>query len=217
MRTATARVPTPDSEVWLSVHDASAMLGVSPATLRRWSVAGEIEAFTTPGGHRRFALSTLRALLRLSSQTPVRLAALGESSERLVKVIRRHARSASGNCSWLRGVADENRETLREQSRAMVQGLVGYLDAATPDAQDAALSDAETAARVVGAMSAAHGGELVESFGVFLRFRSLVMRELCSLAVRRSLSTPEATTLLTRGGEAVDRMLAAMVDAHAAA
>ena len=57
MRTATARVPTPDSEVWLSVHDASAMLGVSPATLRRWSVAGEIEAFTTPGGHRRFALS----------------------------------------------------------------------------------------------------------------------------------------------------------------
>ena len=97
------------------------------------------------------------------------------------------------------------------------QGLVGYLDAATPDAQDAALSDAETAARVVGAMSAAHGGDLVESFGVFLRFRSLVMRELCSLAVRRSLSTPEATTLLTRGGEAVDRMLAAMVDAHAAA
>lgn len=57
--TASARM----QETWLSVQEASAMLGVSPATLRRWSAAGEVEAFTTPGGHRRFAVSTLSALL----------------------------------------------------------------------------------------------------------------------------------------------------------
>jgi excisionase family DNA binding protein len=48
---------------WLSVHEASALVGVSPATLRRWSDAGEIVAFTTPGGHRRFARSAILAML----------------------------------------------------------------------------------------------------------------------------------------------------------
>ena len=44
---AAAAHPTapPQTEIWLTVHDASAMLGVSPATLRRWSVNGEVEAF----------------------------------------------------------------------------------------------------------------------------------------------------------------------------
>lgn len=62
--TTITRTPAPvEAETWLSVHDASLMLGVSSATLRRWSAAGEVEAFTTPGGHRRYALSTLKALL----------------------------------------------------------------------------------------------------------------------------------------------------------
>ena len=53
---------TPDIaavEEWLTVQDACALIGVSPATLRRWSAAGDVEAFTTPGGHRRFARSTI--------------------------------------------------------------------------------------------------------------------------------------------------------------
>ena len=91
-----------DREVWLSVHEASAMLGVSPATLRRWSAAGEVEAFTTPGGHRRFALSTLQALLPHPSDAPVRLAPLGESPDRMVRVLRRHARASCDRGSTAR-------------------------------------------------------------------------------------------------------------------
>lgn len=47
----------------LSVHEACALLGVSPATLRRWSDAGDVPAFTTPGGHRRFARQDILDLL----------------------------------------------------------------------------------------------------------------------------------------------------------
>lgn len=62
MTTVSRSDPPTDAEVWLSVHDAAAMLGVSSATLRRWCAHGDIEAFTTPGGHRRYALSAIRAL-----------------------------------------------------------------------------------------------------------------------------------------------------------
>lgn len=59
----TRRAETPDAEQWLTSQDACALLGVSPATLRRWSVAGLVPTFTTPGGHRRFARSAIVAML----------------------------------------------------------------------------------------------------------------------------------------------------------
>ena len=57
---------TPVHEQWLTVRDACELVGVSPATLRRWSDNGEITTFTTPGGHRRFARSAILGLLPAS-------------------------------------------------------------------------------------------------------------------------------------------------------
>jgi len=48
---------------WLALSEASRLLGVSAATLRRWSDAGRLRVFTTPGGHRRFSRSALERLL----------------------------------------------------------------------------------------------------------------------------------------------------------
>jgi len=53
----------PVREEWLTLHEACSLVGVSPATLRRWSNNGDISTFTTPGGHRRYARSTILALL----------------------------------------------------------------------------------------------------------------------------------------------------------
>ena len=61
---------TPSREEWLTVREACALVGVSPATLRRWSDNGDIKAFTTPGGHRRFTRSTILDLLPASMNAP---------------------------------------------------------------------------------------------------------------------------------------------------
>ena len=39
---------------WLSLGQAAAYLGVSEPTLRKWTDAGQVQAFRTPGGHRRY-------------------------------------------------------------------------------------------------------------------------------------------------------------------
>jgi glutamyl-tRNA reductase len=65
---------TPVREEWLTLHDACSLVGVSPATLRRWSDKGDVSTFTTPGGHRRFARSAILGLL------PVPRVASGASS-----------------------------------------------------------------------------------------------------------------------------------------
>ncbi len=54
---------TPNEREWIAAGEAMALLGVSPATLRRWADAGRLAAFTTPGGHRRFDRSAVLSLL----------------------------------------------------------------------------------------------------------------------------------------------------------
>jgi excisionase family DNA binding protein len=212
---ATARGAAPaDAEVWLSVQDASAMLGVSPATLRRWSAAGEVDAYTTPGGHRRFALSTLRALLARPDGEHVALASPGESPERLIRVLRRNARAAGRGSPWMRALDTETRDALRRQSGVLTEGLFAALTATDPGVRRDALLAAEAAAGQLGAVAAAHGATLVESVQLFVRFRALVLAEFGSVAIRRGLATSDATSLLVSGGAAADRLLTVFIAGH---
>jgi excisionase family DNA binding protein len=50
-------------EVCLSSHQASRLLQVSPSTVVGWINQGKLEAFRTPGGHRRVRVSDLRRFL----------------------------------------------------------------------------------------------------------------------------------------------------------
>jgi excisionase family DNA binding protein len=48
---------------WLTLGEAAAYLGVAQSTIRKWSDAGRVQAFKTPGGHRRFRREDLDAYL----------------------------------------------------------------------------------------------------------------------------------------------------------
>jgi excisionase family DNA binding protein len=67
----TAHRPQPEdsSEAgsWLSLREASALLGVTTSTLRRWGDSGRVPMRRTLGGHRRFARE---AIVRLAAETP---------------------------------------------------------------------------------------------------------------------------------------------------
>jgi len=49
-------------DAWLTLQDASAMLGVATSTLRRWGDAGRVPMKRTLGGHRRFARTEIARL-----------------------------------------------------------------------------------------------------------------------------------------------------------
>ena len=56
---ATTSVPRNDQRLVFTSSQAARYLGVSLATIRRWTDAGHISCYRTPGGQRRFAREQL--------------------------------------------------------------------------------------------------------------------------------------------------------------
>src|SRR5690242_8830940 len=52
------------SDEWISLQEASEMLGVATSTLRRWGDAGRIPMKRTIGGHRRFPRAAITELAK---------------------------------------------------------------------------------------------------------------------------------------------------------
>jgi excisionase family DNA binding protein len=207
----------PDVEVieeWLTVHEACALIGVSPATLRRWSAAGDVQAFTTPGGHRRFARSTILGLLPTARRQRPTLERLGETPEHMTRVYRRHVAQACHGATWLVGLSEDELEPLREYGRLIAGALLVFIDAATAEERRSAMVKAASAATEYGRIAARGSAGIREAVEAFLRFRMLFLSELAQVARRRGLDTIEATNLLVTATQAIDELLVALMSGH---
>ena len=94
---------------WLTIHEASDLVGVSPATLRRWTEAGDLEAFVTPGGHRRFARSSILGMLPSKPARRRGLHELGETLERVVRQYRRELADPHASNAWVQDLPQAER------------------------------------------------------------------------------------------------------------
>ncbi|MGC8633629.1 MAG: MerR family transcriptional regulator [Candidatus Limnocylindrales bacterium] len=206
----------------MALGDASTLLGVSAATLRRWSDAGQVPVFTTPGGHRRYSRRALAALLPTGHRDRHLPARLGASVERIARVYRgtdqgvaRRRRPATMDVGWVNHLADGDREAFRHEGRVLVEVLLQYLEAAPGD--EVHLERAVAAASAHGRHMAQLGRTTVEAVEAFLRFREPFLEELRRLAASRGLGVRDATALLARVDRALDRLLIATVEGHAGA
>src|SRR5450759_33233 len=96
---------------WIGLEEASRLLGISATTLRRWSDAGLVETFVTPGGHRRFNGASVEALLPGALAHPT-MRRLGETPERMSQVYRRA--SERRTLPWVDALDDSQRNAFRE-------------------------------------------------------------------------------------------------------
>ena len=54
----------------LTPGEVAALFRVDPKTVTRWAASGRIGSIRTPGGHRRYRESEVRAMLGLSQELP---------------------------------------------------------------------------------------------------------------------------------------------------
>src|SRR3954449_9990881 len=60
---------TAPSPRWVTLRRACEILGVDESTLRRWADTGRLRSYRTPGGHRRFSLVNLAAMVAGETRT----------------------------------------------------------------------------------------------------------------------------------------------------
>lgn len=205
------------SKEWISVHEASALIGVSPATLRRWSDAGDIRTFTTPGGHRRFSRSAILGLLPATRRRRPNLGRLGETPEHMIRVYRRHRAATCFGVPWLGELDGATLEQFREHGRRIARSLFDVIDAANPEEHLVAIEEATGVAAEFGRIAARCGVDTRQTVEAFLRFRLPFLLELASVARRRGLDTGEATELLETATEAIDLLISALMSGHESA
>jgi excisionase family DNA binding protein len=205
-----APAPAGESGAWLSLGEASKVLGISQGTLRRWADRGQVASFTTPGGHRRFPRAAILALIPSERVRRPQIADLGASSERIAGTYRRLGLGEGD--SMLGELSESERELFRERGRRMVECLIAHLDAEGPASAMANLHQAAAYATEYGASTARLGGSLSEGVETFLRFRAPFIEDLAATARRRGLDTREATGLLMDAEGAFDKLLLAFMD-----
>src|SRR5215212_2177896 len=200
---------------WIGLGEASEVLGVAPGTLRRWSDAGRVRAFTTPGGHRRFRRSALERLIPTDSTTRPSLVRSGVTPSRLARAYRAEARSAARQMPWLVELDEAERAWFREHGRQLATALVAHLDAGDEETSAAQLSAATAEAAGYGRMASQLGVSLSQAVEGFLQFRRPFLHELVLVARRRGFDTAATTELLESADAVMDRLLIAAMSAHA--
>ncbi len=203
----------------VALGPASRLLGVDPDTLRRWADAGRIEAFVTPGGHRRFDRRELERVLaaRATSGAAARhpaLASLGATPDRLSRAYHRSYVAEPAGSGARNAVPAADREAFRTDGRGLVASLVAYLDADDDTARTAAETTAADLTDDLARRLAAGGFSLTESVGLFVAARRPFLAELGGIARRRALDASRVAAMFEAASALLDRLLVRLIRVH---
>ncbi len=199
---------------WISIREASAMLGVSPATLRRWAEAGDIPTFTTPGGHRRFSRTALAARLPRARAARPDLAGLSVTTEGITERYRLHAGGTAAAAPWLGSVPESSRARLREHGRSIAASLIASIEETGDRERLAALAAGMEAASDYGRIAGTLGASMRQVVATFLLFRRPFVEEMAAVARRRQLDAAGTADLLGASAEAIDLLLDATLEGY---
>jgi excisionase family DNA binding protein len=203
-------VTTPRRPV--SIRRAAEILGVNQATLRQWTDAGKVQAFTTPGGHRRFFEDELISFIHTRSDSALqpRLAEILLGCRERYEALVRHCLAES---SWFQAFDDLARRRFRILGSSMLSLIGAYLTGGRRE-RDRSLEEGREVASEYGAEAARLGLSLSEATEAFLLFRTPVLEGLNRWLRDLQPHRRQADALARRANHFMDQVLLSMATSH---
>jgi excisionase family DNA binding protein len=164
-----------EQKEWLSLSQASALLGVHPTTLRRWADSGNIPCLRTPGGHRRFRTADIAAWTQGTQAT-----ALALQSETLIQSAVGYTRQEMARKQvslepWYTAFnREEDRQQMRDTGRRLFGLAIQYMSR-TRD-HEPVLQEGRRIGEFYGQQSAENRISLVDTVRALFFFRESLLR-----------------------------------------
>jgi excisionase family DNA binding protein len=112
---------------WLTLKEASELLGIHFTTLRAWADRGEISVFRTPGGHRRFSLADLRRFLEERAGKAIVSDSESFMNALVGRVREEMARSGSEHMAWRYALDDSTRDVRSRRGRELFALAISFV------------------------------------------------------------------------------------------
>ena len=193
---------------WLSLHQASELIGVHPATLRAWANRGRVASQRTAGGHRRFRRSDIEQWAKARREPSSSIEMLIHNALGRVRLTMDQA-----NMPWLDRLDAEARSRHRDLGRLLLVELAAALDTS------ASAPSTSPTARALGAdyaqLARDQGLTLTETVQAFLFFHDLMVDSLVQMASHlESQASSEWIMLNRRLNEFTNSVLLGLIESH---
>lgn len=199
---------------WLSLSDSSRFLGVHPTTLRAWADQGQVRAFRTPGGHRRFSQQDLQHFVA-TRQGREGLAPNGLAQRLLSHARRELARNPDVLSTWQESHDEAARDEKRESGRRLLGLTIQFM--ARKRGRAAILQGARAIGATYGRDAAIAGLPLAQTARIILFFRDSLNRAIQQHDRLDSVADLEGLRLQRDLYYILDEVLLAALDAYESA
>lgn len=202
-----------DEQRWLTLSEASKVLGVHFTTLRRWADAGSVPCFRTPGGHRRFRASDLSRWMEHRET-----AALVPSSESMVRnavgyTRREMAQQDVARHPWHAAFASEaERREMGETGRSLFGLAIRYIT--RNQGRERVLEEGRRIGRYYGRQCAQRSVPLAETLRAFIFFRRALLKAVGLGGASSGQFDAEDARIQQRLHEYLDEVMCACLDSY---
>ncbi len=195
----------------ISISEASHILGVNEATLRQWTDEGKLNAFVTPGGHRRYSKSDLKRLTRSRRKV------LG-IKDLVVELEDTTSRHREIGRSFINGVSqnikpdEAHQKQLADLGRRMLNLITKYIREAAN--RQETLKMAREVGSGFGRMLAELELPLTAAVEAFLTHRDPIIQAASKLAGKREVQSGRIVEAIPLANHLMDETLVAMITAY---
>ena len=209
-------VPADTNRRWLSIKEACKLLGVDQSTLRRWSDAGKVPVFRTPGGHRRYAQDELLTFLNggpnRQEQSRVSRQAL---TDRSLSAYEGGFVQGARERRWFQAYSQATLDEHRQLGRRLVDLAIRYAATTRPMSERAALlREGHEIGEHYGRSGAGAGLSVADTIDAFLYFRLPVVQAVMGMIDEEDLPAKRAVRLFAEISQFMEHVLVATVRAH---
>lgn len=204
------------SRDWLSIRDASRLLGVHIGTVREWADSGILPSYRTPGGHRRFTSYDLRTFLQTRQQHSAQPPSLSSADHALGYVRQELQANSLKHASWFQSINlspnSEERAHQREFGQNLLRTVVAFVQ--EPDHRDLLLDEGRRTARAYGRTLAGCGLSAGNAARATIYFRQLILKTVLDVQLGSRINDEEDARLFQRVSSFLDEILLAILDAY---